>query len=280
MAPDFIQLLLEMKGMTPNSLLAFYLLIFFRLAPIAAFTPFFGAKIIPTISRAGLAFFLSIVFLPTAIASSTTMLDLNFAFCAYSLKELLIGTALAFFSHIPFFVVESAGSIIDYQRGASQMMSQDPTLKVQASSIGIMYNYLLIVIFFAMDGPLYFLDAISLSFDVLPVDGIVPSIFFRYQNPFWQASLETMHYLFKMSIQMAAPAIVAVLMAETFLGIANRLAPQVQIAFLGMPLKSLLAIIVIWIGWTVILKAFGEQALSYVEQLTIIIKQFPMYGKS
>ena len=51
-----------------------------------------------------------------------------------------------------------------------------------------------------------------------------------------------MNQIITIAIQLAAPALVAILMAEMFLGIANRLAPQVQIAFLGMSIKSLLGL--------------------------------------
>ncbi len=272
MSPDFLEMMLNLKGMTPMNLLTFFLLIFFRLAPIAALTPFLGGKVIPSITKAGLAFFLSIVYLPIAIDTSTTMVDFNLAFLGFSVKELLIGTIIATLANIPFLVVESAGSIIDYQRGASQMMSQDPTMKVQASSIGILFNYLLIAIFFELNGPLYFFDSISESFKVFPVDGIVSAPFFTLKNPFWKDMLSMMGYLFTLSIQMSAPALVAVLMAETFLGIANRLAPQVQMSFLGMPLKSFLALFVLWVGWAVILKAFGKQSIDYIQHITKLLQ--------
>lgn len=274
MSDSFLTMLLNLKGMTPDSLLCFFLLIFCRLAPITALTPFLGGKVVPSVTKAGLAFFLGIVFLPNVIATSSTIVDFNFAFLGYSIKELLIGTMLATLSNIPFYIVESAGSIIDYQRGASQLMSQDPTMKVQASSLGILFNYILLALFFELNGPLYFFDGISESFRVFPVDGMISSNFFNINTPFWQDILSLMGYLFALSIQMSAPALVAVLMAETFLGIANRLAPQVQMSFLGMPLKSVLALFVLWVGWGVIIKAFGKQSIDYILHINSLMRTF------
>lgn len=68
-------------------------------------------------------------------------------------------------------------------------------------------------------------------------------------------------------MKLAAPAIIAILMAEMFLGIANRLAPQVQIAFLGMPLKSFLGLLLLFVGWFAILgdmKELSEQMLQQI----------------
>jgi type III secretory pathway component EscT len=44
----------------------------------------------------------------------------------------------------------------------------------------------------------------------------------------------------------------AILMTELFLGIANRLAPNVQISFLGMALKSLIGIVFLALAWLLI----------------------------
>jgi type III secretion protein T len=71
-----------------------------------------------------------------------------------------------------------------------------------------------------------------------------------------------------LSIQLATPALLAILMTDVFLGIANRLAPQVQITFLGMPLKSLLALAVVCLGW----KLFTEELQKQVYQWITIVK--------
>jgi type III secretion protein T len=75
--------------------------------------------------------------------------------------------------------------------------------------------------------------------------------------------------VFDLSLKLAAPALVAILMAEMFLGIANRLAPQVQIAFLGMPLKSFLGLLLLFFGWFAILgdmKDLSDQMLQQIRQ--------------
>ena len=54
-------------------------------------------------------------------------------------------------------------------------------------------------------------------------------------------------------------------MAEFFLGIANRMAPQVQIAFLGMSLKSLMGLFLLWVGWQFILKNVITESLDFLK---------------
>ena len=78
-------------------------------------------------------------------------------------------------------------------------------------------------------------------------------------------------FVLSMSIQLAAPPLIGVIMAEMFLGIANRLAPQVQIAFLGMSIKSLLGLALLWAAWYFILKQFTKQTHDWLGVINKII---------
>ena len=144
------------------------------------------------------------------------------------------------------------------------MQAQDPSMQTQTSPIGVLYNYVLIVIFFYVDGPYLFFDAILRSYELIPpTEGFNPALF-NPNNPFWSLSFSVISQVISIAIQMAAPPLVAILMAEMFLGIANRLAPQVQIAFLGMSIKSLLGLALLWAAWFFILKQFPKIIFHWI----------------
>lgn len=276
---DFITALLSLN-IPVSSLLTFFLLGFCRMAPLVLFCPFLGGKIAPMIGRAGLAIFLSIIFLPLSIFSSSTIVDYNASFPFYAIKELLIGFVLAFLTSLPFFVAESSGIIIDFARGASSMMGQNVLTQDQASSIGVFYNYLLIYFFYFLDGPALFYEAIAGSYNLIPTAELLPKSFFNLQNGFWHLATVYMQQLFTISIQLAAPVLVAILMTDIFLGIANRLAPQVQISFLGQALKSLMALFLLWLGWAFILKNMNNEMLSFAKHLNQLIENLGLQYRS
>ena len=272
MDEGFLNLLSHVEGIDYNTLWKLLLLGFMRLAPICAIAPFMGAKLVPIMGRVGFALSLSVVFLPTILLTKGKNMEMaSMLFVFYSLKELTIGFILGYLVSIPFFVAQSSGIFIDYARGASSMMGQDPTTQSQASPIGIMMNYYLIVLFYALGGPLLFFDAIGTSFEVVPVDGFFPLAFYSKDHHFWATMLDILNQVFSMGVQLAAPSLVAILMAESFLGIANRLAPNVQIAFLGMPLKSLLGLTLLWAGWYVIAQKLGEYSIEWVTALNQLL---------
>lgn len=272
MDDGFINLISSIKGLNYNTLWKLTLLGFMRFAPICAVAPFLGAKLVPIMGRVGLALSLTLVSLPTILlnsAENTPMMSAMFVF--YSAKELMIGFILGYLCSVPFFIAQSSGIFIDYARGASSMMGQDPSTQAQASPIGIMMNYYLIVLFYALGGPLFFFDAVGLSFEVIPVDKFIPIAFYSKNHHFWTTVMDIMNQVFTISIQLAAPSLVAILMAESFLGIANRMAPNVQIAFLGMPLKSLLGLTLLWAGWYIIAQKLGGLSIDWIHSLDKLI---------
>ncbi len=273
---DYLSFFLNQPNVTPIGLLTIVFLGLFRIAPIVAIAPFLGAKL-PGGVKIGLAISITAIFIPQMVHTSTqTTFAFDLAFIAYGLKELLIGAILAFFSAIPFYIAEGAGSLIDFMRGSASLQVTDPTMQTQTSSLGVMFNYVLIVIFFNIGGPLIFLDAVNESFKILPIDKMIPASFFNLSLPFWKTVMGLLTRIFAISIQLASPSMVAILMAEMFLGIANRLAPQVQIVFLGMSLKSLLGLGLLWIGWFFILQQMSKQSISWIKQVDDILRSLNM----
>lgn len=271
---DYLNFLLSQPGMTPIGLFSLFFLALFRIAPIVAIPPFLGGKL-PGGVKIGLAIALTVIFLPQVMAFSTTKeYAFNLDYIGYGLKELLMGAIIAFFAAVPFYIAQGAGSLIDFMRGSSSLQVPDPTMQTQTSSIGVLFNYVLVVVFFQIGGPFYFLDAVSESFRILPIDKVIPKAFFNLNLPFWKAVIGLMTRIFAISVQLAAPSIVSILMAEMFLGIANRLAPQVQIVFLGMSLKSLLGLGLLWAGWFFILQQMGKQSLLWIKNIDDILRSF------
>ena len=270
---DYITYLLSTAQLPPISILSFFFLALFRIAPIVSLAPFLGAKL-PQGVKIALAISLVLIFLPHIIGSGTVLVSFNMSFVGLALKELLVGFIMAFFITIPFYIAQSSGTIIDFLRGSSSLMVTDPSTRAQVSPIGLMYNYMLIITFFYIGGPFYFLDAIMQSFSYLPVDKVLSPVFFASGFPFWKMTFSLMTKILALAIQFAAPSLVAVLMAEVFLGIANRLAPQVQIAFLGMSIKSLLAIALLFTAWMFILQQLGKFAFTWLVEYKRLIYYF------
>ena len=129
----------------------------------------------------------------------------------------------------------------------------------------------LIVIFFMIDGPFIFLNALITAYDVIPPDQLLNPRFFDATGSTWKMLVGLFNKFMVISIQLSAPALLTILMTDFFLGIANRLAPQVQITFLGMPLKSLLALVIIWAGWQLFAQELAMQGHLWLDEVNNLI---------
>lgn len=272
---DYVSFVLSFSNASPISVLSMFFLGLARMVPIVALAPFLGAKL-PGPVKIGLAISLTAILLPHIILTTghpTPTFDFNFIILA--LKEAMIGTLITILAGLPFYIAQSSGVLIDFLRGSSALQVTDPFSQAQASSIGLLYNYVFIVLFYEINGPFYFLEGLVNSYNIIPADTYLNPSFYRLHHPFWQASMSLLTHFTALSIQLAAPSLVAILMAEMFLGIANRLAPQVQIAFLGMSIKSLLGIALLWAGWYFILQQIGSQSLMWLKSMDQLISTFP-----
>jgi type III secretory pathway component EscT len=260
----------KLTDFAPITALGLFILGMMRIAPVISMAPFFGSKT-PAPVKMGLLIVLTVIFLPQMAMTSKTLVGFNTTFIFLCAKELFIGFILALFVSIPFYMAESAGVVIDFQRGASALQVQNPFMQTQSSDIGILYNFVLIVIFYQIDGPFYFFSALFDSYTIVPADGWIPVHFFTFNHPFWETVWGCVNRVVAVGLQLAAPSILAILMTEMFLGIANRLAPQVQIAFLGMSLKSLAGLGMLCAAWFFILQQMNKQTLLWLSDMNKII---------
>ena len=260
------------KEYPPWNIASLIALTFFRIIPILVLSPFLGGSVLPSPPKIGFALMLSLVMFPFLEPMSVEGLTNGFNIAPLAIQQVGIGFIIGLLTTIPFNVASSAGAIIDHQRGAASLMVTDPATATSTTPIGILLNEVMLVLFFLIGGPILFFDALILSFQQLPPGKFLNAPFFTSANIFWHNMILLMNTLFSLAVRFAAPSLIAMLMADIFLGIANRLAPQVQIAFLGMPLKSLLGITLLFMGWFFILRHMSMATIDWMQTVIDLMK--------
>jgi len=258
----------------PVAFLSLLILFLARMLPIIAMSPFLGGKILPHSVKVAFALCIFVIFLPQLAAVTPADLTLNFNMLLMFFKEILVGFLMGYFVSIPFVIVQNTGALIDHQRGASSLMVSDPSTQTQTSPLGTLYNLLLIYLFYLINGPFTFIEMISTSYTVLPPTEFLSPDFFSNNQAFFSEIIRLMGQIMIISTQLAAPALIIILMTDFFLGIANRLAPQVQITFLGMPLKSLLALTIVFFGWQLFMEQIVKESYKWMNYVSSLINLF------
>ncbi len=268
---SYFTLLGNLSSMNEISLLSYFFLTIMRIIPSMVLAPFFGAKTLPAPIRIMFSISITVIILPFALIHSTRLLSFDLVFVGLALKEWLLGFIIAFLITIPFYVAQAAGNFIEHIRGSSSLQVTDPTTSSQTTPIGMLYNYVLIFIFFSIGGPILYIEALAQSFMFIPITELFNTNFFLLEMPFWKKMISVVHYVVSLALQLGAPSIIGVLMVEMFLGIANRLAPQVQIVFLGMPLKSWVGLAMLALAWFFITKELSKESLNWIQEINKLL---------
>ncbi|MCB1804795.1 MAG: type III secretion system export apparatus subunit SctT [Candidatus Competibacteraceae bacterium] len=224
---------------------------------IAAFMimPVFSKQVLPGLIRNGVAGSLALFIFPLAIANAPTEpLSLISGFIILT-KEMVIGMLIGYAAAAPFWAIESAGFFIDNQRGATMASSIDPLTGSQTSPLGIFLVQALTVVFFVSGGFLLFLGALYNSYQLWPVFSFFPVLNWD-AIPYFLGILDR---LMGLAVLLAAPMIITMFMAEYSLGLISRFAPQLNVFFLAMPVKSAVGIFLLVLAIGLILSYFSDE---------------------
>ncbi len=145
--------------------------------------------------------------------------------------EILFGMILSLIIRCIFAGIQMAGQIIGFQMGFSMMNVVDP---LSGTSVELTSQFLYLVtllLFLTMDGHLYMLAAFTKSFSLVP-----PGTFLINQQVY-NHLLYFSSQIFVIAVKVAAPVMVAELLVSSGLGIVARLAPQINVLFVGFPIK-------------------------------------------
>jgi len=225
----------ELKGM-----LFSLFMVAARVSPIFLLVPFMNRALIPRMVRFAMSAGVALVVLPVLPAVPEAWPS-GVSLIALVLKEGMIGLLLGFAVAIPFWVFEAVGFVIDNQRGASMAATLNPMTGHDSSPLGIAFNFAFITFFLLGGGIHLFLGLIYDSYRLWSPLEFWPSI-----GPEAAALLMVqLNRLVMLALLLAAPVMIAMLMSELGLALVSRFAPQLQVFFLAMPIKSALALFVL-----------------------------------
>ena len=190
-------------------------------------------------------------------------------FSLAAFKEALIGFLLGFFAAVPFWVAENVGNFIDNQRGATMGEVYSPLSGAQVSTTGIFFTQIVSTVFFASGAVFLLLGALYKSYSVWPV--FTEGFSFASDAPLQM--LGTLDGMLKTTVVISAPVIIVMFLATIGLGLVNRTAPQLNVFFLSMPVKSALGIAML-----VVYLPFIMDMLMYTKETEILLPVQKLLG--
>jgi flagellar biosynthetic protein FliR len=195
--------------------------------------PIVGSETVPSQLKAGLSFMLAILlFSQVPVAEHTALLFSLPTFILLVVKELFVGLTIGFASSFLFAAVQFAGKIIDSNIGLTMVEIVDPFTSSMVSITGQFKIIIFSMLFLVINGHYFMLIAIQKSFVYIPLCGAhMPTGGVMNQLVTMGADI------FVLAIKLSAPIFAVLFLMEISLGIVARTVPQINIFFVGLPLK-------------------------------------------
>jgi len=200
----------------------------FRIAALVGAAPVFGARTVPVTAKLAFSIVLTMIIFPV-LPPAPVVDPLSGTALLIVFNQLLIGAAMGLALQMVFAMFIVGGQIIAFQMGLGFASMVDPGSGTQVPVISQFYVIILTLVFLALDGHLIFVDVIADSFRTLPigVDGITKEG--MWAMVIWGGNM------YSGAVQIALPAIAALLLINLTFGVVTRSAPQFNIFAIGFP---------------------------------------------
>jgi flagellar biosynthetic protein FliR len=218
------------------TLLSGYTLALSRTAGFVLVAPPFNTKGFPGQARAGVAIALAV---PLSVWTTPGAPALDSGRLVPGiLMQLITGAALGMLVMLAVAAIQTVGDLLDVAGGFSISAGLDPLLMVQSSIMGRIHQLLAITLLFAGNGHLVVLQGLSRSFQLMPGTDLSWELVAR-------SVTAAVAGMFLAAVQITAPILAALLIADIGLGLLTRAAPALNAFSLAFPLKISLSLILI-----------------------------------
>ncbi len=214
-----------------------------RTLPLAYLLPVFGGPALPASIRFGLGVGLGLLCfplimlqpLPSAVVSWTVLL----------FREVAIGAVMGLVMACLFRAVEAAGRLTDILRGANLAEAISPLSEERSTPMGSLFLFLAVVVFWEIGGVGHLATALARSYEAMPL--AMGGQGLPAHKAAWLVMMASAK-LIESALALAAPVIVALLIADLVLGALGRAVPSLPVFFIGMPAKALLGVGMVLLG--------------------------------
>ena len=244
-----------------------------RIMPVLVLSPFLGGEVVPTEIKMGIGVMLSAVMFPTVSPRLGAIPTSALPYIGLLLKEIFIGVALSTLVSMVFEAARVAGNITDTMSGSNNAQLYVPQLGQQVTLFANLKVQLAVVLFLTLNGHHLVIEALAESFLVVPLDK-----FPRYSQGDWaffELFIRSFADLLKISLALAAPTLLAAFLTDMALGAINRVAPQVQVFFISMAIKPLVAVVIVFMSLGLIM---GRMQVEFAAMLALLRNAIRLLG--
>ncbi|MBM4423037.1 MAG: flagellar biosynthetic protein FliR [Chloroflexi bacterium] len=213
-----------------------FFLVLTRLLAILSAVPVLGGRAIPMQVRLGLGVLVAIIIFPwspTLPAADDYQSLIPFLWSIA--QELITGILAGMAARFAFTALDAAGRLMAESSGFAAGSVLNPAMDIPGTALDQFYTMMVVLIFLMTNGHHQLLRGVALSFEVVPLRSLA-------LDAAGQENLIRMSAnMLLTATQIAMPVMALMLLLDLGLGLMARAAPQMNVFFVGAPLKAGLA---------------------------------------
>lgn len=240
----------------PGHIFGFFLVLA-RISPLFVVAPLFSSQMLPTQARTIAAVALSIGMTPLAMHGHTVPSD-PLVIAALFITNALTGLAFALAVSAVIAAITSAGALLDVVAGFSYGQLINPMDGTAGGTLTNLYSLVGLALFIAIGGDAYLLRGIQRTFSIVPLTSApqISSLAAGIDN--------AAATIFISALELATPALLALLVTDIAFGLVSRVMPQLNIFAVGFPMKIGVALLVVAAGLPFLGGFISNQVVSAV----------------
>lgn len=221
--------------------LEYFLLILVRTTCFIYAAPFYNMSNTPARVKIGVSFFVSVLMYQVLTPAPAIAYNTVFGYSIIVLKEAVTGLLIGFAADICNSIIHFAGSIIDMEVGFSMVTLIDPATKQNVSVSGVFYQYMIMLLLISTGMYQYIMKAYAETFTLIPVNGAI------FQTDHLLSAMVTfMADNIVIGFRICLPVFAVMILLNAVLGILAKVSPQLNMFAVGLQLKVLVGLAVMF----------------------------------
>ena len=223
-----------------------FFVIFLRVTSFYFAAPVFGGAGVPPHTKIGLGLLTSIVLLFAVEMENFHLPGTMAEFALLAVVEILVGLLLGYAVSLLFAGLQFAGMMMGYQMGFAVANVLDPTSREQVSILGHFLFIFGILYFLTLDGHHLLIRGLADSFVLAPPMGL------GLTGDTVTVVVRMFTGMFSLGLYIALPVIGTLFLIDVTLGIVAKTVPQMNVFIIGLPLKSLVGLFMLFVTFGLI----------------------------
>lgn len=223
-----------------QNIIEYLLIILVRVSSFVFIAPFFGDSSVPARIKVAFSVFVTVLIfysMPVTQLEYSTVID----YAVIVVKESITGLLIGFSAYICNTIIHFSGKIIDMEIGLSMAQVLDPTTNTQTGLTGSLYSYLLMLFMIVSNMHIFLLNALVDSYTLVPINDI------KLGNTMYDTVVGFMANYFIIGFRIVLPVFASILLLNCVLGIMAKVAPQMNMFSVGMQLKVIVGLLVMFV---------------------------------